>query len=50
MTTDQKQRTAKVTTPEDRVIHIEREFDALGPQVPLAADQREVVLFGLAFA
>jgi uncharacterized protein YndB with AHSA1/START domain len=28
MTTDQKQRTAKVTTPEDRVIHIEREFDA----------------------
>jgi uncharacterized protein YndB with AHSA1/START domain len=28
MTTNQQQRTAKVTTPSDRVIHIEREFDA----------------------
>jgi uncharacterized protein YndB with AHSA1/START domain len=28
MTTNQQQRTAKVTTPTDRVIHIEREFDA----------------------
>jgi uncharacterized protein YndB with AHSA1/START domain len=28
MSTDQQQPTAKVTTPSDRVIHIEREFDA----------------------
>jgi uncharacterized protein YndB with AHSA1/START domain len=28
MTTNQQQRTAEVTTPSDRVIHIEREFDA----------------------
>jgi uncharacterized protein YndB with AHSA1/START domain len=28
MSTDQQQRTAKVTTPSERVIHVEREFNA----------------------
>ena len=30
-------------------VGVEGQLDALGPEVPLATDQRQVVLFGLAF-
>jgi uncharacterized protein YndB with AHSA1/START domain len=43
MSTDQQQRTAKVTTPSERVIHVEREFDAPRDEVFAAYTDPELI-------
>ena len=43
MSTDQQQRTAKVTTPSERVIHVEREFDAPRDEVYAAYTDPQLI-------
>jgi uncharacterized protein YndB with AHSA1/START domain len=43
MSTDQQQRNAKVTTPSERVIHVEREFDAPRDEVFAAYTDPELI-------